>query len=233
MRIVANYDAVLSLIDNVCQPINNDTAERWFKTVFRKWVINKYAEVKELDPADFSIPESMQPRLDAGATLVEVNIDQDMMVMVDNIKSFMEADHTEIPRQFALKGEDWRGISVPDMVRRTNSWMQWEERRAKKRPQNYRDDNPGDVELIAELSDGYKLVRLVTQDAFIREGALMSHCIADDPHHFEQSGVGVCSFYSISDHNNIPHITFTTYNDTTPVSLYEVQGYADHAPAER
>ena len=58
-----------------------------------------------------------------------------------------------------------------------------------------------DVELVKDFNDGYKLVRLVGEAAFKREGFLMSHCVGS---YANKKDTAV---YSIRDSRNMPHCT--------------------------
>lgn len=59
---------------------------------------------------------------------------------------------------------------------------------------------PEDVETIKDFGDGFKIVRLIGENAYKREGFLMRHCVAD------YYGRDV-EIYSLRDTNNNPHCT--------------------------
>ena len=58
-----------------------------------------------------------------------------------------------------------------------------------------------DVEIIKIWKSGMRLVQLVGENAYKREGKLMSHCVAG------YYGKSECKIYSIRDSNNNPHCT--------------------------
>lgn len=60
---------------------------------------------------------------------------------------------------------------------------------------------PSDIEIILDFGDGFKIVKLVGENAYKREGFLMSHCVAS------YYGRNV-EIYSLRDSKNIPHATF-------------------------
>jgi len=57
-----------------------------------------------------------------------------------------------------------------------------------------------DVEIIKDFGDGFKIVKLVGENAFKREGFLMRHCVAS---YFS----GNTNIYSLRDKDNMPHCT--------------------------
>ena len=57
-----------------------------------------------------------------------------------------------------------------------------------------------DIEVILDFKDGFKIVKLVGENAYKREGFLMRHCVAD---YFGKD----VEIYSLRDKKNIPHAT--------------------------
>lgn len=64
-----------------------------------------------------------------------------------------------------------------------------------------------DVKPLIKWKDGMRLVQLVGENAFKREGFLMSHCVAS---YTNKQGVKV---YSLRDKNNNPHCTIEVVGD--------------------
>jgi hypothetical protein len=58
-----------------------------------------------------------------------------------------------------------------------------------------------DYEIVIDFKDGFKLVKLLSKDAFDREGNLMSHCVSSF------FGKNNTSIYSLYDARNMPHAT--------------------------
>lgn len=63
-------------------------------------------------------------------------------------------------------------LSYQDAQRLSQEWVIW----LNKKSSTYEDEN--DVEVVCDLSDGYRLVSLITKQAYRREGKLMEHCVA-------------------------------------------------------
>jgi hypothetical protein len=61
-------------------------------------------------------------------------------------------------------------------------------------------ESPKDTEVILDFEDGFKIVKLIGQRAYEREGYLMRHCVGS------YSGLDK-EIYSLRDKNNMPHCT--------------------------
>lgn len=68
-------------------------------------------------------------------------------------------------------------------------------------------ETEADIVEIKELDNGLRLVKLVGENAFKREGRLMSHCVGS---YYGKKGVEV---YSIRDEGNSPHCTIEVSGD--------------------
>ena len=75
-----------------------------------------------------------------------------------------------------------------------------------------------DVETIIDFKDGFKLVKLVGNSAFIREGFLMSHCVGS------YSNKSNCDIYSLRDIKNNPHCTIEVRKSSRSESIQQIKG---------
>jgi hypothetical protein len=57
-----------------------------------------------------------------------------------------------------------------------------------------------DYDVVIDFKDGFKLVKLKTELAFVREGSLMAHCVSS---YFNKDS----DIYSLRDSRNMPHCT--------------------------
>lgn len=73
-----------------------------------------------------------------------------------------------------------------------------------------------DVEVIKQWKSGMRLVKLVGENAFKREGHLMSHCVGS---YVDNT---YSDIYSIRDHNNMPHVTMEVPKGAT--TMQQVKG---------
>ena len=62
------------------------------------------------------------------------------------------------------------------------------------------DENPEDVEVIKDFGDGFRVVKLIGENAYKREGFLMRHCVGS--YYGKNAEV-----YSLRDKDNMPHCT--------------------------
>lgn len=61
-------------------------------------------------------------------------------------------------------------------------------------------EKPEDIEVVLDFKDGFKVVKLIGENAYKREGFLMRHCSAS---YFGKN----VEVYSLRDQDNIPHCT--------------------------
>jgi PcfJ-like protein len=86
-----------------------------------------------------------------------------------------------------------------------------------KKGKNLEDSNE-DIETIHTYSDGSKIVKLLTQNAYKREGFLMSHCVGG---YSVNSNIQI---YSYRDAKNMPHATFEVQKLGNQVSQIKGKG---------
>lgn len=73
-----------------------------------------------------------------------------------------------------------------------------------------------DIETFMEFDNGFKIVKLLGENAYKKEGFLMAHCVAS---YYEDKN---CSIYSLRDRQNNPHATVELkYQDS---SINQVKG---------
>lgn len=93
-----------------------------------------------------------------------------------------------------------------------------------------------DIEIVLDFEDGFKFVKLLSENAYIREGKLMKHCLASQ---FYRKNTEI---FSLRDSSNLPHCTIEKYDqikgkrngDVSPkyidyvVRFLELIGMDDH-----
>jgi hypothetical protein len=67
------------------------------------------------------------------------------------------------------------------------------------------EEKPDDTETILDFNDGFRIVKLIGENAYKREGFLMSHCVAS----YYGNGKEI---YSLRDKDNMPHCTIEKDN---------------------
>jgi hypothetical protein len=80
-------------------------------------------------------------------------------------------------------------------------------------------ETDADVETIHSFEDGGKIVRLLTKNAFQREGFLMSHCVGGYNPNSQDLFI-----YSYRDKKNIPHATFEVQKKNKQISQIKGKG---------
>jgi hypothetical protein len=90
-------------------------------------------------------------------------------------------------------------LSVPDAIRKSEEWTGELNKKSS--------DEEGQTETVYEFKDGWKIVKLLDEQAYNREGLLMNHCVASYITREEST------IYSLRDPQNIPHATVETGPD--------------------
>lgn len=75
-----------------------------------------------------------------------------------------------------------------------------------------------DTEIVKVFDSGKRLVKLIGENAFKREGNLMGHCSGS---YYGKSGVVI---YSLRDENNLPHCTMEVVNNNNEVQQIKGKG---------
>lgn len=91
-------------------------------------------------------------------------------------------------------------ISVPQAIEHTNKWVE----RLNKKAQDVADI--GGVEVVYSFDNGYSFVKILTKEAFAREGLLMGHCVSS---YYSKKEIEI---YSLRDSENNPHCTIELIN---------------------
>lgn len=80
-------------------------------------------------------------------------------------------------------------------------------------------ENEDDLETFIDFGNGFKFVRLIGENAFKREGHLMSHCVSS---YYDKEN---CKIYSLRDQNNKPHATIEIgHYDNKNESIRQIKG---------
>ena len=78
-------------------------------------------------------------------------------------------------------------------------------------------DGEGDTEVFMELDGGMRIVKLLTPNAFKREGFLMRHCVGS-------MSPANSAIYSLRDRENDPHVTFEVTRDGETIQQIKGKG---------
>lgn len=88
-----------------------------------------------------------------------------------------------------------KAMSYEEAVKNAEKWLKAQQ----KKGQDIK-EKPEDTEVVLDFKDGFKIVKLIGENAYKREGYLMSHCVAS------YYGKGK-EIYSLRDSDNLPHCT--------------------------
>lgn len=79
------------------------------------------------------------------------------------------------------------------------------------------DEKESDIETFLDFGDGFKIVKLIGENAYKKEGFLMGHCVAS----YYQ---GRSKIYSLRDKNNNPHATIEVIVDRGRINQVKGKG---------
>lgn len=79
-------------------------------------------------------------------------------------------------------------------------------------------DTDTDVEIVKRYKSGLRLVKLVSENSYKREGTLMGHCVAS------YYGKKDTTIYSLRDFNNNPHCTIEILNNGRDINQIKGKG---------
>ena len=108
---------------------------------------------------------------------------------IDHILDYLESDSA--PKRF-------QKMNMYDAHKKAQEWTS-----SLKKKGSHINETEEDVEVLFDFEDGMKIVQLVGENAFKREGFLMSHCVSS---YFDKKGSSVLS---LRDNKNIPHCKIT------------------------
>ena len=86
-------------------------------------------------------------------------------------------------------------MSYPEAKSNAEKWMKTQIKKG-----NSIEEKPEDTEIVLDFNDGFKIVKLIGENAYKREGFLMRHCCAS---YFGKD----VEIYSLRDKDNVPHCT--------------------------
>ena len=105
-----------------------------------------------------------------------------------------------------------RKLSIEDALRKSNEWAE-----SNKKKGLHLKDEDVDLEVFMEIEE-FKIVKLLTKNAFLREGTLMSHCLGG---YNQEKGVDI---FSLRDEKNNPHATFEVRTEDKEVVQIKGKG---------
>jgi len=117
------------------------------------------------------------------------------------------------------KDKDLTNIGVKQAIRKAEKWVERLNSQATKDA-----ETEEDIERTLELGEGFVFVRLLSQDAYQREGKLMSHCVAS------YYGNDTVEIYSLRDSFNKPHCTIEIVKNAGSVNQIKGKGNGEIHP---
>jgi hypothetical protein len=161
--------------------------DRWLDTTMRKWLLRAYEKFNPYKPKS-SDPDWMQGKTD----LIELTLDQDLAGRVEHVVDFLKAKAEENPE---IKLNNFQ---ADEAFKQSNEWL---ENLMKKKIEEEVENT--DYQVLS--TDGaYRWCKLISENALLREGRLMGHCVGG---YWKQVKRGTVEIISLRDSKNEPHAT--------------------------
>lgn len=215
---VANVDNVEKWIDNFLNLIdagNQPTILSWFKKQVRNYVLNN---------KEFAIPytpnqndeEWMHKAVRRGEQIdiihVDVEFENQLGHVYDWLRWLTEQNNIEAKRIL----QKLPRLTVPMAIQKSEQWTVWLNKQATS------DEDREGLKTVMKFDDGYRFVKLMSQQCYDREGKVMQHCIAS---YFSKNS----DIYSLRDAENEPHVTMEMYGK----DVMAVQGKQNKLPIKK
>ena len=130
----------------------------------------------------------------------------DVTTWIDNVLSKQEVTQQEAEHIIDYLASDKRPkrisrMSFEQAKDKAGKWVKSMNKKA-----SHIKETEADIEVVLDLSDGFKFVRLVGENAYKREGFLMRHCV--ESYYGKEDEI-----YSLRDKNNEPHCTVSKQSE--------------------
>lgn len=118
---------------------------------------------------------------------------------------------------YLLSNRSPKRLKKMSVLEALNNAEKWSKSLAKKG--NNIIETSEDIKVIKDLGEGFRLVKLLTEDAYKREGAMIRHCVAS---YYNNSK---CYIYSIRDSKNQSHCTLEVFREGNDIN--QIKGKID------
>lgn len=165
--------------------------QNWFKSNLRNYLLRQHPD--HIVSSTFARREYIDmpwvnKALDRGEEVSIVAIDHELRTQVNHIRDFFRANpNINISR-----------MTFQEALRQADLWTE----QMNKRTTDI-DDKAG-INVVRKYPDGFRWVKVISQQALDREGKLMKHCVGSYCH---QVFNGRAIIYSLRDKKNEPHCT--------------------------
>lgn len=157
--------------------------------------MNKYLQLATKDEVSYWISHNLKNYLDKPST--HENISE-----IEHIIDFLNSD--KAPARL-------KKMSYEEALNRAEKWV----KAMVKKGHNVVEEEGVDFEVVIDFKDGFKLIRLMSEKSFKKEGYLMSHCVAD---YFDKGS----RIYSLRDSKGGAHCTLEIPEEGD--SFYQCKG---------
>jgi hypothetical protein len=198
---------IVKQLDEFKSKCRNANAKHWIDTVYRRYLINEYSDVEQITHYTASLPAWVKKSLDSDNEVYTIDkLDRNQLNhFADYLNTLPETS-------------DLTRMSYPQFL---SKLQKWEKSFSKKI------DKSGEIKVIHQYTDGFKLVQILDKDGLRYEGSNMNHCVGD---YWKDVKQGTTAIYSIRDKENKPHVTIEL--DLAYKSIEQIQGKNNTPPTK-
>jgi len=138
-----------------------------------------------------------------------MNANKKVLTWLDkNVKSEYPQGQVEHIIDYLIQAKDFKDTTYNRVSKRALKWVENMNKKGDKIA-----EVEGDVEAIKDFKDGFKFVKLISENSYKREGFMMGSCVGG---YFGKDDV----IYSLRDKNNKPHATLSS-------NSMQIKGYGN------
>ena len=205
-----NHERLKEDVKSIFAPVaKNEEVLAWVNKNLYNWIF-RTAPVRPILGLPDNPPEWLVKRFLAGEPLFEVKLDNNFITKVSHAIDYLN-EEDKVPDR----------LSVEDTLIKAANWSYKIEIETKNL------EGEGASEPVYAFENGYQFVKLISKEAFTREGNKMGHCVAG---YYDRSASGCISIYSLRDEKNEPHVTIEVNGDG---KIIQIQGKGNKVPVER
>jgi hypothetical protein len=187
--VIGRNVANVSSIEDFLKGFETDSEEinKWIHAALRKWLIRDYDKTKPYKPQEAD-PAWMQGKTD----LVMVELDEDVHSRIEHVLDFLKAQVAANPN---IKLQSFQ---VAEAFKQAADWVE-----SLKKKKSETEVEGKDFEVILPAGE-YRWIKLLTENALVREGNMMGHCVGG---YGDRVASGKTVIISLRDAKNDPHAT--------------------------
>jgi len=211
-RNIVNNKELDSFLLGLSQHTNKQEVNNWIKKQLRYYFQEKYNEVRLVKKYKDSDPDWLKDGVKNG-TALEVVLDNEIrnkcIHVIDYFNSLIPFELDKIQK-----------LSFEVAETKADLWLEKLNEKASL------EEDPEGIKVVREYPEGFKWVKVFSEQSLNREGLLMKHCVGS---YYEKVKHGHCVVYSLRNPDNIPKCTV----EVIKTSVTQIKGFANGSIKEK